>query len=150
MSKLLFTGLLFCLVLIVGSDSSDHIAEGTIHEQTIEQSASISLQFSKLEGTSYTPMVTIKDTLATKEIITILNQAPWENIKALMSRMPDYTIRAVDTSPDISSASLTYSIWVSPNKDLLFIGIDYQAKYSQLTIEDSKTLLSILKKLNLT
>jgi hypothetical protein len=62
-----------------------------------------------------------------------------------MSRQPDYKMNTVNTSPVVSYEPMIYAIWISPNKDLLEVIIEGQAKYGKLSGADSEKLLSILE-----
>ncbi|GKU77990.1 hypothetical protein [Paenibacillus sp. L3-i20] len=141
--RLLYAGLIMTLIfIVVGSNSNNHAYEGkelkqnqALDQSQIDKLSSILiLYFSKMEGISYTPEIKVEDSIAANEIINILHQSSWDDAKVLMSRQPDYKLRAINSDPYSSSYSLTYSIWLSPKKDLLEVVIDHQSKYSKLTI----------------
>lgn len=85
----------------------------------------------------------ISDTEKVSRIKDILEAAEWRKAEVLRSHPPDYQFIFEFLDPNIEVKAVLYRVWISPNKDILEVGIG-DGEYTQLNEEDSAVFFEIL------
>ncbi|MGZ9586034.1 hypothetical protein [Paenibacillus marinisediminis] len=142
MRKLFIAGLLLLILNIVVACNQQEASKEVPKEVSFEQN--LNLHISKPEGQRYKVYMKIEDHETVKTVMDILENVPWENAKVEMIRQPDYQILTVNIDRTISYEPVTYSVWLSPKKDILEVIIEGHNKFGKVSKEDTKKLLSIL------
>lgn len=78
-----------------------------------------------------------------KKAKKILHNADWEKSKVDMARLPDYQFIFQYVNSNIEAKAITYSVWISPNKNTLEI-VQGGYQYVHLNEKDSSILFEVL------
>jgi len=134
MLKSIITGfLLFLMITLVSCDQNKPSSEQNLN-----------LHISKPDRQGYSIYKKIDDYETVYMVLDILQNVSWNTAKVSMSRQPDYKILTVNIDPTVSYESVTYAVWLSPNKDTLEVIIEGYSKYGKVSKVNTKKLLSVL------